>query len=125
MAALAYLWAMKPLPSLLVLLLVLAGCGGGSSGTGEAGAGNAPTTEAVRNDYISGKVTGVQPGKDGYTATLVTTAGQVYFATISRANLKDNAAQYRSVAVGDTLRLKGDVWQSGDETHVTVRELAE
>jgi hypothetical protein len=79
----------------------------------------------VRNDYISGKVTQVQPGKDGYTARLITDAGKVYFATISVANLKENAAQYRSVAVGDTLRLKGDVWQAGDETHVTVRELPE
>ena len=115
---------MKALPSFLVLSSLLAGCGGSSGNTGP-GAGNAPAKEAVRNDYILGKVTGVQTGKDGYTAKLVTTTGQVYFATISRANLKENAAQYRSVAVGDTLRLKGDVWQSGDVTHVTVRELAE
>ncbi len=65
----------------------------------------------MRDDYISGKVTEIQPGKDGYTARLVTAGGQVYVATVSRANLKENAAQYRSVAVGDTLRLKGDVWQ--------------
>ena len=108
---------------LLLFLSVLAGCGSGSSNPARPDAGKNQATEAVSNAYISGKVTGVQPGKDGYTARLVTAGGQVYFATVSRANLKENAAQYRSVAVGDTLRLKGDVWQSGDETHVTVREL--
>ena len=114
---------MKNLLPLLLLLSVLAGCGSGSSNPDRPDAGKTPAAAAVSNEYISGKVTGVQPGKDGYTARLVTAGGQVYFATISRANLKENAAQYRSVAVGDTLRLKGDVWQSGDETHVTVREL--
>jgi hypothetical protein len=116
---------MKNLLSLLLMLSVLTGCGSGSSNPTRPDAGINPEKEAVRNDYISGKVTQVQPGKDGYTARLVTAGGQVYFATVSRVNLKENAPQYRSVAVGDTLRLKGDVWQSGDETHVTVRELAE
>jgi hypothetical protein len=114
---------MKILLCLFVFAAGLAGCGGGTSGTSHPAA--APDTQpaTMRDDYISGKVTEVQPGKDGYTAKLVTAGGQVYFATVSRANLKANAAQYRSVAVGDSLRLKGDVWQQGDQTHVTVREL--
>ena len=116
---------MKNRLSLLFLLAVLTGCGSGSSNPARPDAATHPTREAVRNDYISGKVTQVQPGKDGYTARLLTDAGRVYFATISRANLKENAAQYRSAAVGHTLRLRGDVWQAGDETHLTVRELAE
>jgi hypothetical protein len=116
---------MKSLLFLIVLLSVLSSCGSGSSNPTRSEAGNNSEKEAGRNDYISGKVTEVQPGKDGYTARLVTDEGQVYFATISRANLRENAAQYRSVVIGDTLQLKGDVWQSGAETHVTVRELAE
>jgi hypothetical protein len=107
---------MKTLLTLLVLLSVLTGCGSSSS--------NPTRPQAGSNHYILGKVTAIQPGKDGYTARLVTAEGKVYFATISIANLKENAAQYRSAAVGDTLRLRGDVWQAGDETHVTVRELA-
>ncbi len=110
---------MKMLLCLFGFAAVLAGCGGDPSGTSRPAA--QPT--ATRDDYISGKVTEVQPGKDGYTARLVTAGGQEYFATVSRANLKENAAQYRPAAVGDTLRLKGDVWQQGDQTHVTVREL--
>jgi hypothetical protein len=116
---------MKSLPSLYILLSVLTGCGSGPSNPTRLDAGNNSSPEAVRSDYISGKVTAVQLGKDGYTARLVTAKGQVYFATVSRANLKENAMQYRSVAVGDTLRFKGEVWQAGEETHVTVRELPE
>jgi hypothetical protein len=114
---------MKSLLPLFVLLSVLTGCGSGSSDHNRPDAGKSPEKETMSNDYIWGKVTAVQAGKDGYTARLVTAEGQVYFATVSRANLKENAAQYRSVAVGDSLRLRGDVWQAGDETHVTVREL--
>jgi hypothetical protein len=114
---------MKILFCLFWFAAVLSGCGGGTSGTSRPAAEPNAQPSTMRDDYISGAVTEVQPGKDGYTARLVTAGGQVYFATVSRANLKENAAQYRSVAVGDTLRLKGDVWQQGDETHVTVREL--
>ncbi len=114
---------MKMLLCLFGFAVVLSGCGGGTSGTSRPAAEPNAQPTAMRDDYISGQVTEVQPGKDGYTARLVTAEGQVYFATVSRANLKANAAQYRSVAVGDTLRLKGDVWQQGDQTHVTVREL--
>jgi hypothetical protein len=114
---------MKILLCLFGLAAVLSGCGDGTSGTSRPAAESNAQPPAMRDDYISGKVTEIQPGKDGYTARLVTAGGQVYFATVSRANLKENAAQYRSVAVGDTLRLKGDVWQQGDQTHVTVREL--
>jgi uncharacterized protein YceK len=114
---------MKMLLCLFGVAAVLAGCGSSTSDTSRPAAEPNAQPTAMRDDYISGKVTDVQPGKDGYTARLVTAGGQVYFATVSRANLKENASQYRPVAVGDTLRLKGDVWQQGDQTHVTVREL--
>ncbi len=72
---------------------------------------------------ISGKVEQVTFGKDGYTAKLTTANKEVYFATISHANLRENASQYREVKVGDAVELTGEVWKMGEETHVTVREL--
>jgi hypothetical protein len=77
------------------------------------------------NESISGQVTQVQAGKDGYTVKLITADSVVYFATISRANLQENAHQYRTVTIGETLFLKGEIWKMGDETHITVRELKE
>lgn len=72
---------------------------------------------------ITGKVEQVTFGKDGYTAKLTTASKEVYFATISHANLRENAGQYREVKAGDTVEIKGEVWKMGEETHVTVREL--
>jgi hypothetical protein len=72
---------------------------------------------------ITGKVEQVTFGKDGYTAKLTTASKEVYFATISHANLRENAGQYREVKAGDSIEIKGEVWKMGEETHVTVREL--
>jgi len=83
--------------------------------------------EAVKTENnqamtVTGVVKEVQPGKDGYTAQLVTAAGKTYFATISHSNLKDHT-QYRAVKTGDTITVKGDAWQMEQEQHITVREL--
>ena len=72
---------------------------------------------------ITGKVEQVTFGKDGYTAKLTTDSKEVYFATISHANLRENVSQYREVKAGDSIEIKGEVWKMGEETHVTVREL--
>lgn len=91
-----------------------------------------PETEITRTEsagsvntglgFISGMVTEIQPGKDGYTAQLKTDIGTVYYVTISRANLADPQT-YRSAAVGDTLTVKGDIWQMENQNHITVREI--
>lgn len=119
----AYLLGMKTLLSLIALLSVISFGGSCSKKTGGPTGENAQSAVPVGDKYLSGEVLEVQPGKDGYTAKLVTPDKQVYFATISRANLKENTAQYRAVAVGETIRVKGDVWKMGNESHVTVREL--
>ncbi|WP_313997531.1 hypothetical protein [Xanthocytophaga flava] len=74
-------------------------------------------------ESISGEVKEVTPGKDGYTAKLVTSDNKTYFATVSHANLKENASQYRAVKVGETIQITGEIWKMGEEDHVTVRSL--
>lgn len=73
--------------------------------------------------YVTGEVQEIQPGKDGYTAKIMTDDQQVYFATISIPNLDKKANQYRVVDVGETLTVRGEFWKMNDETHITVREL--
>lgn len=73
-------------------------------------------------ETVSGKITAIQPGKDGYTATLETADKKVFFATISHSNLTKHE-QYKTVVVGDTITVKGDLWQSGEESHITVRAI--
>lgn len=78
--------------------------------------------QTSKNNSIKGTVEQVQRGKDGYTALIKTTAGQLYYVTISHANLKD-PAQYRETAIGAVIEVQGDAWDNGEEHHITVREL--
>jgi hypothetical protein len=72
--------------------------------------------------FISGTVTEILPGKDGYTAQIITTAGEVFLVTISRANLTDPLT-YRPVKVGEIISIKGDKFQMENQYYITVREL--
>lgn len=71
---------------------------------------------------IEATVLEINNGKDGYTAKVATEAKEIYFATVSHANLKDHS-QYKSLKPGDKVRLVGDFWKMNDENQLTVREL--
>lgn len=78
--------------------------------------------EKVDTIAVQGKVNEINKGKDGYTATLTTEDGKIYHATISIPNLKD-PKQYRSVQIGETIKVKGDSWKMEKDDYITVREL--
>lgn len=78
--------------------------------------------EKVETVAVQGKVGEINKGKDGYTAILTTDDGKIYYATISIPNLKD-PKQYRSVQIGETIKVKGDSWKMEDDNYITVREL--
>ncbi len=109
-----------PLLCILCGVIVYESC---SSDTHKTEPEMSQTNEQMSDVYISGEVQEVRQGKDGYTAKILTKDHQIYFATISRANLKDKAAQYKTVVVGDVISVKGDIWKMGEETHVTVRDM--
>lgn len=71
---------------------------------------------------ITGVVTEIQPGKDGYTAKVNTTHKEMVWVTISRSNLSD-PKQYRWVNVGDTLHVIGEEWEMNNETHLKALQL--
>lgn len=71
---------------------------------------------------VSGTVTGIQQGKDGYTAEITDDAGAVYLATISIPNLKD-PKQYRAVKNGDKITVKGPSWKMEESLHIKAEEL--
>ena len=76
----------------------------------------------VKQTTVSGTVTETQPGKDGYTARILTTDGKEFYATISRANLTAPES-YRSVNPGDSVTVSGDLWQMDGRDYITGREL--
>jgi hypothetical protein len=77
----------------------------------------APQKEIVT---VTGKVEEIVNGKDGYTAKINSTDG-VYFITASIPNSTD-PKNYRRVAVGETVTVKGEQWMQGTEKHIVVRE---
>ncbi|MDR6967215.1 hypothetical protein J2X31_001222 [Flavobacterium arsenatis] len=77
-------------------------------------------TPAVETKTVEGKVVEITPGKDGYTAKLETAEKEHYYVTISHSNLT-NHEQYKSVNVGETLKVTGDFWKMENDNQITVR----
>jgi outer membrane receptor for ferric coprogen and ferric-rhodotorulic acid len=71
---------------------------------------------------VTGKVTEINQGKDGYTAKITTADAKAYSATISIPNL-DNPKQYRAVKIGDNITVKGEVTNLESEVLIRVKEL--
>lgn len=79
---------------------------------------------SVKTATVSGKVSAIQQGKDGYTATIENAKGQIYYGTISIPNL-GNPELFKQAAIGDAIIVKGEVWKMGKEKQITVREIIE
>jgi hypothetical protein len=71
---------------------------------------------------VTGKVTAIKNGKDGYTATVVTNENVEYDATISIPNMTD-PANFRRVAVGETITVSGELWNIQNANQLTVRKM--
>ena len=79
---------------------------------------------SVKTATVSGKVSAIQKGKDGYTARIENTKGRIYFGTISIPNMS-NPQLFKQAEIGDTIVVKGEVWKMGKEKQITVREILE
>ena len=71
---------------------------------------------------VKGVVKDINRGKDGYTAKIETTDGQIVAATVSRANLYEPKL-YREFAVGETVKVTGNSWILDGVSQMTVRDL--
>lgn len=83
---------------------------------------DAPVVTETKTITVTGKVTEINKGKDGYTAKISSAEGPSYFATISIPNLTD-AKQYRSVKVGDNITVKGEPTNIEEDVLIKVTEL--
>ncbi len=73
---------------------------------------------------VNGRVTEIEDGKDGYTATIKNTNGDEYIATISVVNLQKGSGNYKKYAVGDSITVKGTLWEDDKgKNYITVEEL--
>jgi len=71
---------------------------------------------------VSGKVTEINQGKDGYTAKIKTAEGKFYFATISIPNMAD-PKQYKSVKIGESITVTGESFPVEEDTMIKVTSL--
>jgi hypothetical protein len=71
---------------------------------------------------ISGKVESIENGKDGYTAKINTDKNEVYFATVSIVNV-GGPQNYKRFKEGDEVSVKGEIWKTDIEKHITVKEI--
>jgi hypothetical protein len=53
---------------------------------------------------------------------LETPDGQLVAVTISRSNL-NNPKQYKTVAVGDIIKVSGESWKLDGQSQITVRQI--
>jgi len=81
---------------------------------------DAPATETEIT--VTGKVTEINRGKDGYSATIAAADGKVYTGTISIPNMAD-PKKYRNVTVGETITVIGTTFGPGDNTIIKVTDL--
>lgn len=82
------------------------------------------TEQNQENVTVTGKITSVTNGKDGYTAVLQADDKKVYNATISRINLQKSGSEYKRYEEGDTITVTGSTWVDAEGvTYITVTEL--
>lgn len=72
---------------------------------------------------ISGLIKGIENGKDGYTATLVTADGKTYQVVISRINLQISNSKYERYALGDRIWVRGESWKDA-ENQIHIKAVA-
>ncbi|MEY8760506.1 hypothetical protein [Chryseobacterium tongliaoense] len=81
-------------------------------------------TEADDTISVTGKITKIENGKDGYMTTIQDSAGKEYVATISIVNLQKSGSQYKRYEVGNTISVKGPSWKDDQgKTYIKVEKL--
>jgi len=82
------------------------------------------TEQNQENVTVTGKITAITNGKDGYTAVLQAADKKMYNATISRINLQKSGSKYKRYEEGETITVSGSTWVDSEGlTYITVTEL--
>jgi len=73
---------------------------------------------------VTGQITAIENGKDGYMATINDSDGKEYVATISIVNLNKSGGEYKAHNIGDKITVRGSYWKDGEgKIHITVSVL--
>ncbi|MCJ8155095.1 hypothetical protein MKJ01_15105 [Chryseobacterium sp. SSA4.19] len=86
---------------------------------------NEPSNSESQNSVaVSGTVTHIENGKDGYMATVKNSSGKEYIITISMVNLQKSGIQFKRYNVGDTITVTGPSWKDEQgKVYITAEKL--
>ncbi len=73
-----------------------------------------------QDQFLRGQVTNIEHGKDGYTAIIQATDGIIYRITASIPNCGQHGV-FKTVQIGDSIHVKGEMWMMGKQYCMTVR----
>lgn len=95
-------------------------------GTGSCVTKNKIQTQVDNNQElkVTGKITAIETGKDGYVATVKDNNGQLYDVMISIVNLQKSGSQYKAHKTGDVITVQGPRWTDTEgRVHITAHQL--
>lgn len=72
---------------------------------------------------VSGEVHSLKYGVDGYTAKIIRSDKEIFYATISIPNLGEQHSKYREFKPGEPITVVGELWLLGHELQITVRDI--
>ncbi|HET8574144.1 MAG TPA: hypothetical protein VFL76_09755 [Edaphocola sp.] len=69
---------------------------------------------------VTGEITAIENGKDGYVATVKDDRGKLYYVTVSFVNLQKGGGEYKTHKSGDVITVKGAQWTDTEgKMHIT------
>jgi len=84
----------------------------------------AASQEATQDIRVTGTISRIENGKDGYTAHITDEKGTSYDALISIVNLQKSGNTFKRHEVNDVITVSGPFWKDESGiTHITVKEL--
>lgn len=74
---------------------------------------------------VTGEITKIENGKDGYMATVNDKDGKSYIVTISVVNLQKSGGTFKRFEVGQKIKANGSFWKDESGiTHITAQNVA-
>ncbi|MBO9660920.1 MAG: hypothetical protein J7527_19005 [Chitinophagaceae bacterium] len=123
------------IPCVAVFLSIMTSCGSTSGPDSTVTEDSTNASQTISQDTtvtspasdtlnVTGVISKIENGKDGYMATLKDSTGKEFVATISIVNLQKSGGEFKRYKEGDKITVAGPSWkdEAGLE-HITVASL--
>jgi len=82
--------------------------------------------QQVSQQEITGTITAIENGKDGYMASVKDEKGTISIVTISVVNLHKSGGTFKRYNIGDRIQAKGEFWKDqAGVMHITAKSIME